>query len=41
MLLLVKCYDNKMVKLVVSIGRLTGFYVVFVPLEDIPSEPPH
>ena len=26
---------------VVSIGRLTAFYVVFVPLEYIPSEPPH
>ena len=26
--------------LVVSIGRLTAFYVVLVPLEFIPSEPP-
>ena len=26
--------------LVVSIGRLTAFYVVFVPVEYIPSEPP-
>ena len=25
---------------VVSIGRLTAFYVVLVPLELIPSEPP-
>ena len=27
--------------LVVSIGRLTAFYVIFVPLEHILSEPPH
>ena len=27
--------------LVVSIGRLTAFYVVLVPIELIPSEPPH
>ena len=27
--------------LVVSIGRLTAFYVVLVPMEFIPSEPPH
>ena len=26
---------------VVSIGRLTAFYVVLVPKEYIPSEPPH
>ena len=26
---------------VVSIGRLTAFYVVFVPLEYILNEPPH
>ena len=26
---------------VVSIGRLTAFYVVLVPVELIPSEPPH
>ena len=26
---------------VVSIGRLTACYVVFVPLEHFPSEPPH
>ena len=26
---------------VVSIGRLTAFYVVLVPMELIPSEPPH
>ena len=26
---------------VVSIGRLTAFYVVLFPLEFIPSEPPH
>ena len=26
---------------VVSIGRLTAFYVVFLPLEYIPSRPPH
>ena len=26
---------------VVSIGRLTDFYVVFVPLEYIPNEPPN
>ena len=25
---------------VVSIGRLTAFYVVLVPMELIPSEPP-
>ena len=28
-------------KLVVSFGRLTTFYVVLVPMEFIPSEPPH
>ena len=27
--------------LVVSIGRLTAFYVVLVPMEYIPSKPPH
>ena len=27
--------------LVVYIGRLTAFYVIFVPMEYIPSEPPH
>ena len=27
--------------IVVSIGRLTAFYIVFVPLEYIPCEPPH
>ena len=26
---------------VFSIGRLTAFYVVLVPMELIPSEPPH
>ena len=26
---------------VVSIGRLTAFYVVLVPMELIPSKPPH
>ena len=26
---------------VVSIGRLAAFYVVFVPMEYIPSKPPH
>ena len=26
---------------VVSIGRLTAFYVVLVPMEYIPSKPPH
>ena len=26
---------------VVSIGRLTAFYVILVPMEYIPSEPPH
>ena len=26
---------------VVSIGRLTAFYVIFVPMEYIPSKPPH
>ena len=25
----------------VYIGRLTAFYVIFVPMEYIPSEPPH
>ena len=25
----------------VSIGHLTAFYVVLVPMEYIPSEPPH
>ena len=28
-------------KVVVSIGHLTAFYVIFVPLEYVPSEPPH
>ena len=28
-------------KLVVSFGRLTTFYVVLVPMELIPSKPPH
>ena len=27
--------------LVVSIGRLTAFYVVFAPMEYVPSKPPH
>ena len=27
--------------LVVSIGHLTALYVIFVPLESIPSRPPH
>ena len=26
---------------VVFIGRLTAFYVVLVPMEHIPSKPPH
>ena len=26
---------------VVSIGRLTAFYVVFVPMEHIPNKPPY
>ena len=28
-------------QVVVSIGRLTAFCVVLVPMEFIPSEPPH
>ena len=28
-------------KIVVSIGCFTAFYVVLVPMEFIPSEPPH
>ena len=38
-----KHYVNSITKnpnSVVSIGRLTTFYVVFVPLEYIPSRPP-
>ena len=34
----VSCPD---IEKVVSIGRLTAFYVVLVPLEYIPGEPPH
>ena len=26
---------------VVSIGRLTAFYVIFIPMECLPSKPPH
>ena len=29
------------IALVVSIGRLTAFYVILVPMEHIPSKPPH
>ena len=29
------------VEAVVSFGRLTAFYVVLVPMEHIPSKPPH
>ena len=33
-----KCKNST---LVVSIGRLTTFYVILVPMELIPIEPPH
>ena len=35
-----KAPNYKIALKVVSIGRLTAFYVVFVPMEYIPSEPP-
>ena len=39
----VLCHPNpwsEVIARVVSIGRLTAFYVVFVPMEYISSEPP-
>ena len=39
MYLLGTIWTRYIYKVVVSIGRLTAFYVVLVPMEHIPSEP--